>query len=106
MIETNSFPFKLGDIVLFVMPMAHPDQEFCFSDKLEDIGINQNMVLKNMTEVTILSNPTKVISPKHGTINVIRVIDEIGGRAMWVLTQCLVPPAAIEWRGKNERFEG
>ena len=80
--------FVIGAGAHFVMLGFKTDRVINLSSKLEDIGINWDVEVKNNTPVIILSDPIKVVSPKHGEMEVIQVCSD--DKTFWARTDCII----------------
>jgi len=81
---------EIGRTYLFWCKNFPDDATFGFSSTLENIGIveKHDCMLKNKTEVLVLSEPIEANHPQMGTILVSRIIAHT---AMWVGSNALVP---------------
>lgn len=77
----------IGKKALYVMPGFAKGRMFLLASTLNNIGRNQDVQVPNETEVTILSEPTKVISPIHGELEVINVF--AGDQSFWARTDTI-----------------
>lgn len=78
---------NIGKRAYFIYPHEHPDRVFTFSSTIENIGVNHDRLMKNHTEVTVLSDSEAAFHPNLGPLVVIKVMST---ESMWVPITSLV----------------
>lgn len=79
----------IGRRCMFIVLNESKDKIFRFSSTLEGIGNQWDTVLKNYTEVILLSEPIEIVSSFHcKNLNVSKVM---GSHIVWVQTGNILP---------------